>query len=164
MYRIMIYNKKLQKEVTMKYIIDGSFLYGHIKGVQRYARQITKELDKYMADKPYEVEIAVPEIDSEGTSAEINSYKTHYNNIKIVILAGKSVRMWEQFSFQRYVDKQKAKPVYLCNEVSLFMKNGIVTVHDHLRHIRSSLESRVTGMRYCSESLCILKPLRVLMR
>ena len=60
----------------MKYIIDGSFLYGHIKGVQRYARQITKELDKYMADKPYEVEIAVPEIDSEGTSAEINSYKT----------------------------------------------------------------------------------------
>ena len=57
----------------MKYIIDGSFLYGHIKGVQRYARQITKELDKYMADKPYEVEIAVPEIDSEGTSAEINS-------------------------------------------------------------------------------------------
>ena len=85
MYRIMIYNKKLQKEVTMKYIIDGSFLYGHIKGVQRYARQITKELDKYMADKPYEVEIAVPEIDSEGTSAEINSYKTHYNNIKIVL-------------------------------------------------------------------------------
>ena len=76
----------------MKYIIDGSFLYGHIKGVQRYARQITKELDKYMADKPYEVEIAVPEIDSEGTSAEINSYKTHYNNIKIVILAGKSGR------------------------------------------------------------------------
>lgn len=63
-------------------------MYGHIKGVQRYARQITKELDKYMADKPYEVEIAVPEIDSEGTSAEINSYKTHYNNIKIVILAG----------------------------------------------------------------------------
>ena len=67
----------------MKYIIDGSFLYGHIKGVQRYARQITKELDKYMADKPYEVEIAVPEIDSEGTSAEINSYKTHYNGWKI---------------------------------------------------------------------------------
>lgn len=46
----------------MKYIIDGSFLYGHIKGVQRYARQITKELDKYMADKPYEVEIAVPRL------------------------------------------------------------------------------------------------------
>ena len=63
----------------MKYIIDGSFLYGHIKGVQRYARQITKELDKYMADKPYEVEIAVPEIDSEGTSAEITECKRSAN-------------------------------------------------------------------------------------
>ena len=67
---------------------------------------LNNNVDKYMADKPYEVEIAVPEIDSEGTSAEINSYKTHYNNIKIVILAGKSGRMWEQFTFQRYVDKQ----------------------------------------------------------
>lgn len=114
----------------MKYIIDGRFLYGQVLGVQRYAREITQKLDGMVKDKPYDVEIAVPEIDSEGTSAEINSYKTKYDNIKIVILKGRAGRKWEQLTFQRYVDRQKAKPVYLCNEVSLFMKNGIVTVHD----------------------------------
>lgn len=106
----------------MKYIIDGRFLYGQVLGVQRYAREITQKLDGMVKDKPYGVEIAVPEIDSEGTSAEINSYKTKYDNIKIVILKGRAGRMWEQLTFQRYVDRQKAKPVYLCNEVSLFMK------------------------------------------
>lgn len=114
----------------MKYIIDGSFLYGQVLGVQRYAREITARLDKLVKDKPYDVEIAVPQIDSEGTSAEINSYKTRYENMKIVILKGKSGRKWEQITFQHYVNRQKAKPVYLCNEVSLFMKGGIVTVHD----------------------------------
>ncbi len=114
----------------MKYIIDGSFLYGQVLGVQRYAREITAQLDKMVKDKPYDVEIAVPQIDSEGTSAEINGYKTKYDNIKIIILKGKSGRKWEQITFQNYVDRQNAKPVYLCNEVSLFMKNGIVTVHD----------------------------------
>ncbi len=114
----------------MKYIIDGRFLYGQVLGVQRYAREITAQLDKMIKDKPYDVEIAVPQIDSEGTSAEINSYKTKYDNIKIVILKGVSGRKWEQLTFQHYVNRQKAKPVYLCNEVSLLMKNGIVTVHD----------------------------------
>lgn len=114
----------------MKYIIDGRFLYGQVLGVQRYAREITDQLDKMIKDKPYDVEIAVPQIDSEGTSAEINSYKTKYDNIKIVILKGVSGRKWEQLTFQHYVNRQKAKPVYLCNEVSLLMKNGIVTVHD----------------------------------
>ena len=97
----------------MKYIIDGRFLYGQVLGVQRYAREITQKLDGMVKDKPYGVEIAVPEIDSEGTSAEINSYKTKYDNIKIVILKGRAGRMWEQLTFQRYVDRQKAKPVYL---------------------------------------------------
>ena len=53
----------------MKYIIDGRFLYGQVLGVQRYAREITAQLDKMIKDKPYDVEIAVPQIDSEGTSA-----------------------------------------------------------------------------------------------
>ena len=74
----------------MKYIIDGRFLYGQVLGVQRYAREITQKLDGMVKDKPYDVEIAVPEIDSEGTSAEINSYKTKYDNIKIVIHKGRA--------------------------------------------------------------------------
>ena len=72
----------------MKYIIDGRFLYGQVLVGQRYAIEITAKLDKMIKDKPYYVEIAVPQIDSERTSAEINSYKTKYDNIKIVILKG----------------------------------------------------------------------------
>ena len=144
----------------MKYIIDGRFLYGQVLGVQRYAREITQKLDGMVKDKPYDVEIAVPEIDSEGTSAEINSYKTKYDNIKIVILKGRAGRKWEQLTFQRYVDRQKAKPVYLCNEVSLFMLQYTIL---HLRPIRAFLRSLVTGMKYCSESLCMIKHLKRLM-
>ena len=128
----------------MKYIIDGRFLYGQVLGVQRYAREITQKLDGMVKDKPYDVEIAVPEIDSEGTSAEINSYKTKYDNIKIVIRKGRAGRKWEQVTFQRDVDRQKAKPVYL-------------------RPIRAFLRSLVTGMKYCSESLCMIKHLKRLM-
>lgn len=91
----------------MKYIIDGRFLYGQVLGVQRYAREITAQLDKMIKDKPYDVEIAVPQIDSEGTSAEINSYKTKYDNIKIVILKGVSGRNGNSLHFSTMLTDRK---------------------------------------------------------
>ena len=38
----------------MKYIIDGRFLYGQVLGVQRYAREITAQLDKIIKDKGHQ--------------------------------------------------------------------------------------------------------------
>ena len=52
----------------MKYVINGNFLYGPVLGVQRYAREITRKLDELIIDKPYEVEIVMPSVDSEKTS------------------------------------------------------------------------------------------------
>lgn len=114
----------------MKYVINGNFLYGPVLGVQRYAREITAQLDKMIADKPYEVEIVMPCIDCDKTSVFVSKYQALYGNIKIVVTDGKAGRKWDQIDFDRYVRKNNAKPVYLCNEVSLFMKNGIVVVHD----------------------------------
>lgn len=114
----------------MKYVINGNFLYGSVLGVQRYAREITAQLDKLIKDKPYEVEIVMPSTDSVGTSVFVSKYQALYSNIKIVVIDGVAGRKWDQIDFNRYVKKEHAKPVYLCNEVSLFMKNGIAVVHD----------------------------------
>lgn len=114
----------------MKYVINGNFLYGPVLGVQRYAREITHELDKLIADKPYEVEIVMPSIDSDGTSVFVSKYQALYKNIRIVVTDGVAGRKWDQLSFNSYVKKNNAKPVYLCNEVPLLMRNGIVVVHD----------------------------------
>ena len=114
----------------MKYVINGNFLYGSVLGVQRYAREITRKLDELIKDKPYEVEIVMPSIDSEKTSVFPEKYQAMYKNIKIVVIEGTAGRKWDQFTFNRYVKSQKAKPVYLCNEVSLLMKDGIAVVHD----------------------------------
>lgn len=121
--------------ISMKYIINGNFLYGSVLGVQRYGREITHELDKLIKDKPYSVEIVMPTIDSDGTSVFIDKYQRLYENIKIVVIEGKAGRKWDQFSFNKYVKSQNrngeiAKPIYLCNEVSLFMKDGIAVIHD----------------------------------
>lgn len=114
----------------MKYVINGNFLYGPVLGVQRYAREITRKLDELIIDKPYEVEIVMPSIDSEKTSVFPEKYQAMYKNIKIVVIEGTAGRKWDQFTFNKYVKSQKAKPVYLCNEVSLLMKDGIAVVHD----------------------------------
>jgi glycosyltransferase involved in cell wall biosynthesis len=115
----------------MKYIINGNFLYGSVLGVQRYAREITAQLDKKVKDKPYQVEIVMPSVDIDKTTVFEEKYQAMYENIKIVVIGGNAGRKWDQVDFNNYVKKfPDAKPIYLCNEVSLFMKNGIVVVHD----------------------------------
>ncbi len=114
----------------MRYVINGSFLLGSVLGVQRYAREITAQLDKLVKGKEYDVEIALPSVDSQKTSVFVSKYQNMYENIRVVEIGGKAGRRWEQINFDRYVKRTGAKPIYLCNEVSLFMKNGIVVVHD----------------------------------
>ena len=65
----------------MKYVINGNFLYGPVLGVQRYAREITRKLDELIKDKPYEVEIVMPSIDSERTSVFPEKYQAMYNRL-----------------------------------------------------------------------------------
>lgn len=101
-----------------KIIINGRFLTQKITGVQRYAREITAELDK-IAEKN-KVEIAIP-----PETKEIPDYK----NIKIVKTGRFHNRMWEHLSFPLYVMKCGGISLNLCN-VAPLINPGIVCIHD----------------------------------
>lgn len=101
-----------------KIIINGKFLSQNITGVQRYAREITLELDKIIGEDI--VEIAIP----------LNSIDIpEYNNIKVVQVKGLKNQLWEQITFARYVLKKKGISLNLCNSSPLLIP-GIVCIHD----------------------------------
>lgn len=102
----------------MKYIINGRFLSQRITGVQRYAREIVSELDKICSD--LDIEIAVPgNVDAAPS----------YTNIKIVKIGKRTGVLWEQTTFSRYVKKQHAVSINLCNSAPLRGRK-IVAIHD----------------------------------
>ena len=99
-------------------IINGRFLTQKITGVQRYARELTGELDK-LVDRD-ELEIAVP-----PETKEIPEYK----NIKVVKFGKLHAQLWENICFPVYVKKKNAISLNLCN-VAPIISPGIVCIHD----------------------------------
>lgn len=104
----------------MKIIINGRFLAQTITGVQRYALEITRELDGIIKPSD-EWEIYVPH------DAEINF---RYKNIKIVFSTKKAKSiLWDHLDYDVYVKKQNGLSLNLCNNISLFSPS-IVCIHD----------------------------------
>ncbi len=101
-------------------IINGRFLVHRITGVERYAREITAELDNLAA--PGEMELAVP---PEVRAEEIPAYR----NIRAVRVGRLHNRPWEHVSFPAYVRRQKAVSLNLCNTAPL-PDPGVVCIHD----------------------------------
>ena len=75
-----------------KIIINGRFLIHRITGVERFAREIVRELDEIV--KPGEYEIACP-----PETAEIIELK----NIRVVKIGRLHNQLWEHISFPLYV-------------------------------------------------------------
>ena len=101
-----------------KIIINGRFLIHRITGVERFAREIVRELDGIV--KPGEYEIACP-----PETEEILELK----NIKVVKIGRLHNQLWEHISFPLYVKKRKAVSLNLCN-VGPLLDPGIVCIHD----------------------------------
>ena len=101
----------------MKIIINGRFLTQKITGVQRVAFELLKELDKCLAAS--DLTLVAPK----GTVFP------EFKNIKCVHVGRRKGVFWEQTTFCRYVKKQKAVSLNLCNSAPLFGKK-IVMVHD----------------------------------
>lgn len=106
-----------------KIYINGRFLTQNITGVQRYAIEIIKVLDKYLSDNKlndeFKFEIVCPKNIKQ---------KLILKNIKIKQIGILKGHLWEQIELPLYV---KGKFLFnFCNCAPLIKKNQIVTIHD----------------------------------
>lgn len=102
----------------MRIVINGRFLLHQVTGVERFAREITAELDKII--EPGNIIMAVP------PGVEDIPF---YQNIKVIKVGKFHNRLWEHISFPYYVHKLKATSLNLCNAAPL-VSPGIVCIHD----------------------------------
>ena len=103
-----------------KIIINGSFLCRNLTGIERFALEICKHLDKL--DFNNLLELYIPK-DSKNIPA--------FQNLKITVSKKnlKKFPLWDHFTFPSYVKKQKGISLDFANLTSLFHP-GLVFIHD----------------------------------
>lgn len=102
-----------------EYVIEGLFLTQRITGIQRYAYEITMELDKLVQKN--ELEIIVPQ-----SVRKIPDFK----NIKVIKYGKHDGILWQQLDVPRYLRKSKKKGIFFTNILPLFYAKGIIAIHD----------------------------------
>ena len=102
-----------------KIVIDGFFLTEEATGVQRYALEILKELDRIWNGG--EIEMAVPPDVSRKVSLQ---------RIRTVPVGRRSGDLWEQIDLARYLKKEKAFAVYFENVFPIFYRKDLAVIHD----------------------------------
>lgn len=117
-------------------VIDGRQLTGQIGGVQRYIREILRELDKIAS--PGEFEVLVPK-----DAKELPTYQ----NLKIIPYGFLSGLLWEQICLPYYLLTQKKYGVFPATVVPLLYPKGLAVVHDvmiaKLPELRDSIANPV---------------------
>ena len=113
----------------MKVIINGKFLSQRVTGLHRFAIEIVRELDKLIsADENYE--LYVPK------NCEVS---LDLKNIRVVM--SKSLLkgiLWDVFSYNPYVKREKGLSVNLCNGINLHNPN-VACIHDVIFRARKEL-------------------------
>ncbi len=106
------------------YVINGMFMCEQISGIQRYALEILKRIDKMMDPGELDIELLVP-------FDVIESWRPV--NIKMVCqninYSGLNKHMWLNFTLPGYARRKGAEIINLCNMGPLF-NSGISCIHD----------------------------------
>lgn len=107
-----------------QFCINGRFCSQRITGVQRYAFEIIRELDKIVPANFLELVVAKDAINIPACK-----------NITVTRLGGDAGVFWEQVVFPHYVKKQKKIPLNFCGVSSLAL-SGYSFIHDikYIRH------------------------------
>lgn len=101
-----------------KIIINGSFYVQKATGVHRFAKELMEELNKLVP--PGLITIVVPEYAEDLPEFENIEFKKYG--------IGNSI-MWEQVAFVKYLRKNNADSINLCNTLPL-LRPGIICIHD----------------------------------
>lgn len=108
----------------MKVYINGRFLSQNITGVQRFALEIVKAIDKYLEttlNKKENVDFVIIAPNDANISMK-------FTNIDVKKVGRFSGHIWEQLELPLYT--QKGILLNLCNTGPILTKNQIVTIHD----------------------------------
>jgi glycosyltransferase involved in cell wall biosynthesis len=100
-------------------IVNARFLTQNITGVQRFAIEISKQLQKLYGKN------------IQFVSPRNITHKNLVKELSVKIIGNKTGHLWEQIDLPKYL-KSKNSPLLLnlANTAPFFYKNNIVTVHD----------------------------------
>ena len=122
--------------------INGSFLFGRITGMERFAWEVVKELDNLCNMGQYE--IIVPH---KAKSVP------HLNRIKIVRFGYLKGLLWTLIDFQLYILIHKTLPLSL-NSIAPIIKPGYVCIHDITFKVNKHLFNYSVRSRLSSKWRC----------
>jgi glycosyltransferase involved in cell wall biosynthesis len=114
------------------FVLNSRFLTQNLTGVQRYAFELFKQVNKRAGN----VEYVLP-------SQPINERYEIAEDLNLRTIGKYKSHIWEQLELPAHLNKMAVKPllVNLCNTAPLFYKNQIVTVHD-VAYMRGNWHSR----------------------
>lgn len=118
-------------------VINGRFLTQKITGVQRFAHEIIRELDRIV--KPNEIKILVPR--------DIIYDEIRYKNVEIIKCGKLTGHLWEQIELPFYVKKLKGRLLNLCNTAPI-INPGIITIHDIQTKVHPEFFNKKFAMWY----------------
>ena len=106
-------------------VLNGRFLEQKLTGVQRFALESIKELDNLIGKNTE----SLPYILAVSKNVKQENLPL-LKNIQIKTIGSRKGIFWAQTELSRYIRKQHALGVHLCNAVPLFGPAGIVCIHD----------------------------------
>lgn len=104
-------------------IINGRFLEQKITGVQRFALESIKELDKIVENDSIKYILAI-------SNKALKENIPQLDNIEVKVVGKNYGIIWAQTSLAHFIKKNSGLGIHLCNAVPFLIPQGIVCIHD----------------------------------